>query len=520
MEFWTPENIKKVLGAAWIARPECAPPMTEGLSTDSRMVKPGQVFVALKGERTDGHAYLEQVAEAGASLLIVSNLTKLTPQVSAKAAVLSVSDTGAALLKLGQAYRRTLDTTRVIAVGGSNGKTTTVRLIAGVLGGKLRGTASVKSFNNAIGVPLTILSARPRDQFLVCEVGTNAPGEIGALAPVVEPDIAVITSIGREHLEGLGSIKGVVQEEVTLLSSLRAGGLALVSADSPELVDAARAIVARMKGRTMLTFGASDGADVRVTDVAQSFEGVRFSLNGRDAYAIDMLGAHNACNAAAAVGVARRLGLVHEEIASALAAVKGPEMRLERTVRRGPAGSVRFINDAYNANPESAIAAISTFAQVGGDAELTAQRRRVIVLGDMLELGEQGPALHREVCEAIVRHAAADRVILVGALVRSGRELLEAGLGIDKVSYVESAPGLDAAAWAGKAAGLLKDGDLVLLKGSRGMALERVIAAWETAGAGVAASGGGESAAGHAGVNIKTSNLRSRSAPGQGRAGS
>ena len=205
MSFWTPENLRVVLAGQWIRRPDVARTAAlSGLSTDSRAIRSDQVFLALRGEKTDGHAYLASAAASGSPLLIVDDeaaVAAASGTIGADVGVLKVADTGQALLKLAQAYRRTLDSTRVIAVGGSNGKTTTVRLIQSVLSGTLRGTASQKSFNNAVGVPLTILSARKGDQFLICEVGTNAPGEIAPLASVVEPDIAVITSIGREHLD-------------------------------------------------------------------------------------------------------------------------------------------------------------------------------------------------------------------------------------------------------------------------------------------------------------------------------
>lgn len=508
MTFWTLDNLRGVMGGTWLARPGDADKpsplaQVDGVCTDSRHLKPGNCFIALRGETTDGHLYLTHAANAGAGMLVVDRAEALTDDVrramrrdaggaggtvgSAGAAVLLVADTGQALLRLAAAYRKTLDTTRVIAVAGSNGKTTTVRLVHAVLGddgrgngGKLRGTSSPKSFNNAVGVPLTILGAKKSDQFLICEVGTNAPGEIATLAGVVEPDIAVITSIGREHLEGLGSLRGVLQEEASLLAGLRPGGVAIVNADAPGLVEAARAMTAAHRGdgpggggRQVVTFGANERADIRITDAGQSAAGpqagVRFTLNGRFAYRLNLLGLHNASNAAAAVAVARRLGVENADIERGLLAAKGPPMRLDRIEVATPSGPIVFINDAYNANPDSTLAAIRAFADLlsGDDA------RRVIVLGDMLELGDQAPDLHREVGDAVIASGVVrpgDLVILVGRLSLFIADRLSRGLASDQVALFD-----DLATKGADAASLLRPGDRVLLKGSRRMGLERII---------------------------------------------
>ncbi len=466
MSFWNPENIKSVTGAAWLMRPGPASREPEGLSTDTRTLRPGQVFLALRGAHHDANTLAPAAARAGSPLIILDRREGLAGVPERGVGVLLVPDSRRALVRLGAAYRRSLDSTRVIGVGGSNGKTTTCRLIDAVLSGTLRGSSSPKSFNNDVGVPLTILGARRADQYLVCEMGTNAPGEIVALAAVVEPDIGVITSIGREHLEGLGSVRGVVQEEVTLLSTLRPGGLALVNADSPALVEAARAIVSSLPKVSMLTFGFAEHADIRVTNAESTTRGTTFTLNDSSRWSLPLLGLHNASNAAAAIGVARRLGVPAETIRGALGDAKGAPMRLER---REVAGVV-FINDAYNANPESVMAAVTTFAQVARGA-----RRRVVILGDMLELGEGAPDHHREVGDFVAAHGAADVVILVGRLSAFTGERLGRSLPPDRVSHFAGTED------AGAIAGLLRPGDVVLLKGSRGMRLERLIDAWASA---------------------------------------
>ncbi|GJQ30738.1 MAG: UDP-N-acetylmuramoyl-tripeptide--D-alanyl-D-alanine ligase [Phycisphaerae bacterium] len=457
MSFWTPEAIKAAVAGTYLARGEAT--TLSGVSIDSRTVKPGDLFVALRGATTDGHRYLGQALALGAAMVLVEDRAAWEAAGASAWAVL-VPDTGAALLRLGAAYRRTLDMTRVVAVGGSNGKTTTVRLIHAMLSRSLRGTHSPKSFNNAVGVPLTILAAKRTDQYLICEVGTNAPGEIAPLARAVEPDVAVITSVGREHLEGLGSLDGVLKEEVSLLTGLRRGGLAILNADAPGLVEAAQPIVAA-QGGTILTFGEGAGADLRGGDIRAGVDVTTFMLNERTAMRMPLLGRHNVTNALAAIGVARRLGVPQGEIERGLAEAAGPPMRLERS----EIGGVTVINDAYNANPESMLAALAWFAA----APVPVGTRRVVVLGDMLELGEAAPAAHAEIVRAATTCAGVERVVLVGPMMgAAGRA--EGSLRLRMVGPLREGGAVEAASEC-------RRGDWVLLKGSRGMELEHVAAA-------------------------------------------
>jgi UDP-N-acetylmuramoyl-tripeptide--D-alanyl-D-alanine ligase len=459
MSFWTADNLRAVVGGLWLLRPGRE---ASGLSTDTRTLKAGQVVLAIAGERFDGHAMLAQAHAAGAALAIVESEDRLPRPLPEGLGVLKVADTRRALLKLGAAYRRTLESTRVVAVVGSNGKTTTVRLIDSVLGASLRGSASVKSFNNSVGVPLTILAARPGDQYLVCEVGTNAPGEIGLLAEVVEPDVAVITSIGREHLEKLGSLRGVAREEAAVLEHTRAGGIGLVNADAPHLLEAIAGLEKRP--RAVLSFGESPSADLRVVAIEQDFEGLSLALADRSRFRVPLVGRHNALNAAAAVAVGRRMGLTDEQISAGFARVKGAEMRLERLSIRG----VNILNDAYNANPDSMRAGIETLGALGRDAA-----RRVVIVGDMLELGEQSEASHREVGEVLAVQHALDLIVLVGPKMKAAAARLERAAEEGRLVRVDD---MDEGR-AAEVASLLRAGDLVLLKGSRGMRMERLIAA-------------------------------------------
>ena len=300
-EFWTHETVRAAVGGSWLARPDRLPALTGGAAIDTRALAPGQVFFALRGEHTDGHRYLGAAFEAGAALAVIDDAGgagELPPGLP----VLRVPNARAALGRLAGAYRATLGSIRAIAVTGSNGKTTTTRMIDACLGTHLRGHCSPKSYNNDLGVPLTILGARYNDQYLLCEVGANAPGEIEPLSRMIRPNIVVITSIGRAHLEGFGSLEGVAAEKASLASHLEPGGAVVLSADAPQLAPW------RARFPRVISFGTSADADLRVSAVRQSTAGLAFTLNEQHAYSLPVLGAHNASNAAAAIAAARRLG--------------------------------------------------------------------------------------------------------------------------------------------------------------------------------------------------------------------
>lgn len=457
MTAWSFDQLRSVTGAAWAARPVPGTPQAcDGISTDTRTLRAGEAFVAIRGERTDGHLHLADARRAGSPLAFIDRA--FDGPIPPGLAALRVADTRRGLLRIAAAHRASLDGTRVIAVTGSNGKTTTTRMIDAVLRGSLRGTASHKSYNNHVGLSLTLLAARPGDQYLACEIGTNAPGEVAELARAAAPDVAVVTSIGREHLEKLRSLRQVAQEEASHVEFLRPGGLAVVNADAPHLRDLVESRSDGGRAFSIISFGSGRDADLRVQDVRQDASGVSFTINGRFAYRVPLLGTHNAFNAAAAVAVARRLGVDHDAIAAALAGVRGASMRLEAISVEG----VRIINDAYNANPDSMAAALETFTAASSGAG-----RRVAVLGDMLELGEHAASAHAEVvARALDPGARIDRLVLVGPLMASASR----GVDDDRVVVVPEATDRAIA----RIAEALRPGDAVLLKGSRRMRIERV----------------------------------------------
>jgi UDP-N-acetylmuramoyl-tripeptide--D-alanyl-D-alanine ligase len=376
---------------------------------------------------------------------------------------LRVKDTLAALQSLAKAYRRALaaDGTKVVAITGSSGKTSTRTLVHAALSAKLRGTQSPKSFNNHVGVPLTILAARPGDDFVVAEVGTNHLGEIAPLADLLEPDAAVITNIGSAHLGHFGTRDAIAREKSDLLRRIRPGGLAVLPAECDLLP---LLLAAVPYGVGVSSFGSGEQADVRLTRrPAPKPDGLRFTVGDRLEIELKLLGEHNALNALAAVAVGRWLGLSDQEVARGLAEAALPEMRLQ-VLSFGPADEpVVVLNDAYNANPESMWAAVRTLLSY----PLPPRGRRMAILGDMFELGDQSPRLHRDLLERVAAEEAVDQLLAIGpAMSVAGQDIVRV------VVCGEWRDGL-----ADELAAGLRGGDVVLLKGSRGMKMERLLAA-------------------------------------------
>jgi UDP-N-acetylmuramoyl-tripeptide--D-alanyl-D-alanine ligase len=462
------EQIRSACSGKWMQKPESPkPPHITGVGIDSRDDLTGKAFIAIRGEAHDGHDHLAQAVENGSRLLIVqrdrAESVKLPPNVH----VMHVESTRKALGKIAHAYRQSLRGTKVIAVTGSAGKTTTKRLIHGALSATLQGSASAKSFNNDIGVPLTLLAAKSSDKYVIVEIGTNAPGEIADLAEIAQPDIAVVTMIGRSHLEGLGSIEGVALEKGSMLRSLSSDeGVAIVNADYALL----RPHFKRIKTRFL--FGESADADLRLTNRGASEGGGCWFLemNGRTRFDIALPGRHNALNALAAIAVARRMGLNDDDIRRGLLAVKPEAMRMTPQAIAG----VTFYNDAYNANPDSMIASLDTFAELAAAAP-----RRIVILGDMLEIGASSCDLHAEIGRHLARindRVGVDHALLIGSEMKHAAKAATQSLPPRCLSAFAS---LNAEAISAARA-IIRPGDAVLVKASRGMGLEKVIDALES----------------------------------------
>jgi UDP-N-acetylmuramoyl-tripeptide--D-alanyl-D-alanine ligase len=425
---------------------------------DSRRMEPGSLFVAIKGDTHDGHNHLPQAAAGGA----VAALVQTVPDVSLpNLHFIHVPDTRAALGKLARYVRQRM-TCKVIGVGGSNGKTSTKHLIDAALSAKLRGSISPKSFNNDIGVPLTIFPADPNQDYLVLEMGTNHHGEMRALSEMALPDIAVITNVGAEHLEGLGDLMGVRREEASIVKGLNPRGLLVVNGDDAELLDA----VAEYPGKRV-TFGFKESNDLFASNIRCDEDGTRFNLNNsRREVFVPMLGRHTAANALAAIAVARRLGVDESDIIASLAEARGPEMRLQM-IR---AGEVTVLNDAYNANPSSMRAAIETLCALPCDG------RRVAVVGDMRELGKASDRYHRELGEQLAA-CGLDLVVCIGAhSTLTADAARRAKLASERIWHFP-----DATSAARSVPGMLRPRDLVLIKASRSLGLEQVAEAIQSA---------------------------------------
>ncbi|MBU0718647.1 MAG: UDP-N-acetylmuramoyl-tripeptide--D-alanyl-D-alanine ligase, partial [Planctomycetes bacterium] len=323
-----PVSLKQVAGALGVGeRPEYADIVVRRVATDSRAVEPGDLFWAVRGARFDGNEFVDQAAAKGAAACVCSSAVDLRSSALDRRACLRVDDSVAALGRFAAYYRQEImpRSTAVVAITGSNGKTTTKSMIDCVLAPSYPGRSAPKSFNNSIGVPLTLLSGEADDRYLIMEIGTNSRGEVAALAAIGSPDVAVITSIGEAHLEGLGDVRAVAAEKTSLLDYLRPQALAVVNTDRPEV----RPLLRRGVSMRLLTFGCHPRAELRISEVDATIRGTRFLLGGKYRVELTMPGAHHTANAAAAFAVGRWFGLDPAEIVDRLRAFRPAEGRTQ-----------------------------------------------------------------------------------------------------------------------------------------------------------------------------------------------
>ncbi len=429
---------------------------------DSGKVRKGSVFVALKGDKHDGHRFVGEAVRRGASCVIAHRA--LGRALVGAATLVRVTDTLRALGDLAHFHRHRV-APLVLAITGSNGKTTTKEMLAAVLEeaslkrrplrGKVLKTEG--NFNNLVGLPLTLLRLRQRDRVAVVELGTNHPGEIQRLAQIADPDLALITSVAAAHLEGLRSVAGVAREKGALYRNLRSGGAIAVNLDDPWV----RRLGARFKGRKF-TYGA--GGNVRAQNLRlRNAKGVVFTLRAgrqRCQVRLNYLGQHNVANALGATTLALAAGASLAAVRRGLAKAKPYAMRMQIDNWRG----IGIVNDAYNANPASMQAALHTLA------EIPARGQKIAVLGDMFELGRQSQRQHRELGHRAAR-AKLDWLFLLGRqaeIVRRGA--LGSGMSAQCIVI-----GKDHDDIASQLRACTQAGDWLLIKGSRGMKMEKVL---------------------------------------------
>jgi UDP-N-acetylmuramoyl-tripeptide--D-alanyl-D-alanine ligase len=425
------------------------------VSTDSRTLQSGDLFVPLRGENFDGHKFVEQAAERGAAGAMVEKNWKGTAPKNF--ALIRVADTLVGYQTLAANYRASLPL-KVIAITGSNGKTSTKDFVAATLAKKFRVTKTEGNFNNHVGLPQTMLAANAEDQIAVWEIGMNHPGEVAALAKLAAPDVAIVTNVGIAHIEFMGSREAIAEEKGALAEAIGESGSVILNADDPF----SETIAKRTRAKIILA-GIENGS-VRAGEVSQSATGSEFTiLEGahRCRAQLPVPGMHMVQNAMLAVAAGRAFGLSLEECALGLASTPLTKARLQIKEING----IQFIDDSYNANPDSMKAALRTLI------ELDADGRRIAVLGEMGELGAESESGHREVGECAAE-LNVDELIAVGATAAAIARAAEKA-GLEKSVAVDSPE---------EAAELLAEsaspGDLILIKGSRSARMERVLEAF------------------------------------------
>jgi UDP-N-acetylmuramoyl-tripeptide--D-alanyl-D-alanine ligase len=425
--------------------------------TDSRQVQVGDLFVAIVGEKFDAHDYFVEVARKGAVAAVVARSKAGQASSLAQAVgLIAVDDTRVALGKLAARYRHDFNVP-VVAIAGSNGKTTTKELLASVLRQKFNTLWSEASFNNDIGVPLTLLKLDRNHRAAVIEVGTNHPGELPPLLRMVQPRFGVLTNIGREHLEFFGDLDGVAREEGWLAEFLPASGKLFINGDNdwtPEIVRRTKAAVVQV--------GVDEGNAWRARNVRVDEDGVRFDVESPRSefsgeYRLRVLGRHQVPNALLALAAGTELGATPEQARRGLAECAPPRMRLQIWEANG----VRVLDDSYNANADSTLAALQTLH------DLPCAGRRVAVLGDMAELGSHTAEAHREIGRRSVEFGV-NRLVAVGKFAHE-TALAAAAAGLKDVSEFADVPGAAVAVRE-----TVKAGDVVLLKASRATGLEKI----------------------------------------------
>jgi UDP-N-acetylmuramoyl-tripeptide--D-alanyl-D-alanine ligase len=453
----TAAAVAKATGGEIVSRGTAAATVT----TDSRGDCDGRLFVALRGPNHDGHRYCADALQRGAAGLLIDRqaATPATDRLH-QAFVVRVPDTGKALLDLAAEHRRR-HRARVVGITGSCGKTSTKDWLGAVLAAAMPTVRSPASFNNQIGVPLTLFAIDPQTRAAVVEIGTNAPGEIAQLTGVVRPDVGIVTCISPAHLEGLGSLDGVRREKSALPAGLPADGLCILNGD-----DASCRAMAELTRASVQFTSVTRQTDWFATDVRFHALGTTFLLQGERPVTLPRLGTHNVYNALAVIAAACHLGVAEEDVLRTLAAVPSAARRLEPKCAAG----VTIFDDTYNMNPQSARAALQAVAGLQAHDPSGHPGRRLVVFGEMLELGAQSRQLHEDLGAEVLR-TRQDLLLCIGdgaGHIADGA--LAAGMSSRSVHRVA-----DIHAAFDLLQSVLRPGDRVLCKASRRIGLDRLV---------------------------------------------
>ncbi|WEA44643.1 UDP-N-acetylmuramoyl-tripeptide--D-alanyl-D-alanine ligase [Priestia aryabhattai] len=425
----------------------------EGVSIDTRTIQQGNLYIPIKGERFNGHTFVDKAIENGAVATLWNKDEENPPT---DISVILVDDTLEALQQLAKSYRHELDI-KVVGITGSNGKTTAKDMVKAVLDTTYRVLKTDGNFNNHIGMPLTILRLDETHDIAVLEMGMSSRGEIEFLSNLAEPDVAIITNIGESHLQDLGSRDGIAEAKLEITSGLAPTGQLVYNGDEPLLTS--RVVNPLFE---TVTFGSSEQNDLYPSAISAEELGTTFTVSRETTYSffIPVLGKHNVHNALSAIAVGHYFGLDNETIAKGLKELKLTNMRMELVKRTD---GLTFINDAYNASPTSVKAAITLMHDLEG------YKQKILVLGDMLELGDQEKEFHKEVGEFIEAEKI-DYVLTYGPLSVEIEQGAKNNFAEDKVMHFEEKDEL-----VKKLTAITTREDVVLVKASRGMKLEEVI---------------------------------------------
>lgn len=447
-------TLKTVLAS----KSEIQPLEVVGVSTDTRSIQQGNCFFALVGPNFDGHLFVRQALEQGAACAVIQRPVELPANLAGR--VLLVEDTVKALGQLAAWYRRQLSA-KVVAITGSAGKTTTRHITHHILSQRFRCHQASKSFNNHIGLPLTILSASGQDEVLILELGTNHPGEIGYLTRIAQPDIAVVTCAAPAHLEGFGSLDNIIREKLSIHEGLTPNGMLIVNGDQQDLLCYTMSL-----NRPYLTFGIGGNCDFRADNLLSAGEKGQLTIDGR-AIEVPLPGRANLMNTLTAWAICQILGVRISDFADAMATLTPVTMRMVIET----AGTIKIINDCYNANPASMANALECLACLSKQE----RRRSVFVAGCMGELGEASKTLHVELGQ---KAAAAKTELILAAGAFASDIIAGAVKGGVTETACQSFP--DTQLLCDNLHKFIKPADIILIKGSRSAGMEKAVQCLKT----------------------------------------